>query len=128
MRTLKSVLGLVAALIPILYCGGLLLYFGGVSRWAGTGGGLGPTMLGLAAIGLVLVTLLAVRIWRMARAPGTPRAGGGGADETAEEERSDFDPDAAIARYMARRAAGGVDLLPPGGGSHRPGGFGRKSA
>ena len=125
MRTFKSFFGLIAALLPILYCGGLLLYFGRFNN--ATYGlfdrALSPTMFGLAAGGLIFVLLFALKLWRMARPP-APQRSGGGTGAALEEEKSDFDPDAALARYMARRAAGPtgpVDRPPPGS-------FGRKGA
>jgi hypothetical protein len=123
MRTARSWFGLVGALLPILYCGGLLLYFGRFNNrtYGLFDRALSPTMFGLAAIGLIFVILFALKLWRMARPPVRP---GGGTDPTPEEPKSDFDPDAALARYMARRSAGGVDhnVRPP------PGSFGRKRA
>lgn len=122
MRTAKSFFGLIAALLPILYCGGLLLYFGRFNH--ATYGlfdrALSPTMFGLAAVGLVFVLLFALKLWRMARPPAPPRSGGGGLDGNAP--KSDFDPDAALARYLARRNAAPLrpEDRPP------PGSFGRK--
>ena len=129
MKTAKSLFGLVAALLPILYIGGLLLYF---SRFNNATYGLfdralSPTIFGLAAIGLVFVLLFALKLWRMSR-PAAPPQSGGGTGAAFEEEKSDFDPDAALARYMARRNAGGTgpaafvspEDRPP------PGSFGRK--
>ena len=124
MKTTKSLLGLVAALLPVLYCGGLLLYFGRFN--SATYGlfdrALSPTMFGLAAIGLIFVILFALKLWRMSRPPAPPRSGGAGLDT--EDLKSDFDPDAALARYMARRNAAPLspENRPP------PGSFGRKGA
>lgn len=136
MRTMKSVFGLVAAAIPVLYCGGLLLHFNGVRTMFGgmVDGALGPTMLGLGAIGLLFLILLLLRIVRLFGGKGTPDAGGGPADKAPKEEGSDFDPDAALARYMARRGSGGhgpaSPHAPPGsaGPARQAGGFGRRGA
>jgi hypothetical protein len=123
MKTAKSFFGLIAALLPILYIGGLLFYFGRFNN--ATYGlfdrALSPTMFGLAAVGLIFVLLFALKLWRMSRPPATPRSGGG---LDLEEPKSDFDPDAALARYMARRNAA---PLPPGD-RPPPGSFGRKRA
>lgn len=119
MRTAKPWFGLVGALLPVLFCGGLLLYFNNVR---GAFGGLldnqlGPTMFGLGAFGLLFLVLFLVKLWRLA---GPPAAGPAARAEAAlQAEQSDFDADAALARYLARR-----DAAPPG---DRPLTFGRKS-
>ncbi len=113
MRNWKSAIGLVFALLPVLYCGGLLLYFEKVRR---AGGGLfdrelGPTVIGLGGFGLLFLLLL---LWKIRRfvAPPPPPTG------IAPDPRpSDFDPDAALARYLSRRGEGGSGPSP---------GFGRK--
>jgi hypothetical protein len=136
MRTTKSILGLIGVAIPVLYCGGLLLYFNHVrSSFGGlVDGALGPTMLGLGAIGLLLLIPLVLKVLRLFGGKGTPGAGGGGgADEAPKEEGSDFDPDAALARYMARRSAGPHDPASPlapheGGRPARQVAFGRKGS
>jgi hypothetical protein len=136
MRTTKSIFGLIAAAIPVLYCGGLLLYFAGVRNSFGglVDGGLGPTMLGLGAIGLLFLIALVVKVMRLFGGKGAPAAGGGGpADAAPEGEGSDFDPDAAIARYLARRSSGAHDPASPhpppaDGGPVRQAGFGRRGA
>jgi hypothetical protein len=71
-RTFKAVIAVIGALIPVLYCFGLVIYFVGVRRWLGLplDGGLGPTILGLGVIGL-LFTIPLVR--RLIRLLGTPR-------------------------------------------------------
>ena len=55
MPTLKSVIGVIGTLVAILYCGRLLYYFldlTGSVQEAETNG-LGPTLLGLGAVGLL---------------------------------------------------------------------------
>lgn len=115
MRTTKSIFGLIGVAIPVLFCGGLLLYFNGVRNSFGglVDGALGPTMLGLGAIGLLFLIPLLLKIIRLLGGKGAPAAGGGGADETPREEASDFDPDAALARYMARRSSGAHEDAKP---------------
>jgi hypothetical protein len=136
MRTIKSAVGLVAAAIPILYCGGLLLYFNRV-RTASAGlldGALGPTMLGLGAIGLLFLIPFVLKIRRLVAPPAAPGSGNGGrADQAPQSERSDFDPDAALARYLAQRSPGARGPASPlaphaGGGPARQAGFGRRGA
>jgi hypothetical protein len=133
MRTTKSFFGLVFAALPVLYCGGLLLYLNHVR---GAFGGLldnamAPTMLGLGGVGLLFLLLFLWRLRRLAAPPPPPRSGGGGTDDPLAGERSDFDPDAAIARYLARRdgADGRPSSPAPFGGARPTGqGFGRKGA
>jgi hypothetical protein len=133
MRTTRSFLSVAAGLLPILYIGGLLFYF---SRFNSATGGLfvrelGPTTFGLAGIGLVFVSLFALRLWRLSRGDGAGRQRPSGLSD--EEVKSDFDADAAFARAMARRS-GEPGAPPPsfGGGTPaapRPtGSFGRKGA
>ena len=67
MRTLKALLGVMGALMPILYCGGLLYYFidsSGSLENAETNG-LNPTLLGLGTVGLLFCIPLIVRIVRI---------------------------------------------------------------
>ena len=117
MRSFKTVLGEIAALVPLGYSANLLLYFKQVSGEAGpVETGLGPTMLGLGAVALLLAVPLLLKLVKLFA--GTPGR------ESAVEE-SAFDPDAALARYLARKAAGGMDA-PPGEPAPPPGSFGRK--
>ena len=130
MRTTRSFLGLFMALLPIFWFGGLFLYLNNVRGAFGglLDGALGPTLMGLGTVLVILVFLFVLKFWRAATPPAT--GGGSGTATALEEEKSDFDPDAALARYMARRN-GEPDAPPPsfgGGGSPRPGGFGRKGA
>lgn len=136
MRTVRSFFGLAGAVVPIVYCGGLLYYFADVQKWMGgaLGKALGPTMLGLGAIGLLFLVVLLLRIRRLVGGPRAPKSGvGGRAVEGLPDEPSDFDPDAALARYLARRSAGSPGAASPGAplGSGRPAGqagFGRRGA
>ena len=119
MRTTKQWIGLIGALLPVLFCGGFLLYFNTVR---GAFGGLvdsqlGPTMIGLGAFFVLFLVLFLVKLWRTAGGP--PASPAARAEAVIEAEQSDFDADAALARYLARR-----DAAPPG---DRPLTFGRKS-
>lgn len=107
MRTMKLTFGLVAAALPVLYCAGLLLHFNGVRNMFGgmVDSQLGPTMIGIGAFGLLFLLLFGLKLWRTFGGKGAS-GGGGPSDRTPEEEKSDFDPDAALARYLARRASG----------------------
>jgi hypothetical protein len=120
MRTTKNWIGLVAALLPVLFCGGLLLYLNNVR---GAFGGLldsqlGPTMFGLGAFFVLFLLLFLVKLWRTAGGGPGASSPGARADAAVDAARSDFDADAAFNRYMARR-----DTAPP---AERPLTFGRK--
>ena len=115
MRTAKTWIGLIGALLPVLFCGGLLLYFNNVR---GAFGGLidsqlGPTMGGLGIFFILFLVLFLVKLWRTAGGPPGASTPAARADAAVDAARSDFDADAAFDRYMARRR-------PP------PGSFGRK--
>ncbi len=136
MRTTKTFLGLIGGLLPILFFGGLFLYFTTVNN-ASFGlldGVLGPTRIGLGALTILFALLF---LWRLKRAATPPpaKASLSTADGQIEEAKSDFDADAAMARYLARRTSGVA--VPPAQPSRpsqptvdgvpiRPGGFGRK--
>jgi hypothetical protein len=132
MQTLKSVFGVMLALVPVAYCGGLLYYFidlSGSVRQADEIG-LGPTVLGLAVVGLLFSAAVVVKIVRIFITPRPPGSGGrGGPDGSAHDDHSGFDADAAIARYMARQSAEAATAAPSpapqAGGPARPA-FGRK--
>lgn len=123
MRAFKLIL----SLLPLVYIGGLLFYFTGFSGWSdgALAEGLGPTVLGLGAVGLLLCAPVIYRLLKFAITPRGPVATKGSL-ELPEEPA--FDADAALARYMARKAAGqGVELLPetPAAEAPRPV-FGRR--
>lgn len=124
MRSVKMVFGIVGALVPIGYCGGLLYYFMSNNTLEGpVGQGLGPTVLGLGAVGLLFCVPLVFKLLKLA-APAKPEPG---ARVVLEDAPSGFDADAALARYLARKAAAGGEIpaaaapvVPPRAG------FGRK--
>jgi hypothetical protein len=133
MRTLKSVFGVAGAIVPVLYCGGLLFYFlhvGGSVEGAQEIG-LGPTVIGLGVVGMLLCIPLILKIGRLFS--GSRPSGSGGRPDGGDDDNG-FDADAAIARYMASRTAEASPSAPivspgRGGGSagraSRPG-FGRR--
>jgi len=133
MRMLKSVFGVAGAVVPVLYCGGLLYYFvdlsGSVQQV--TEIGLGPTVLGLGIVGLLFSIPLILKVVRIFARPPSPGSGSG-PDAPARDEESGFDADAAIARYMAQRSLETVPDAPvvsptrKGGGPARRASFGRK--
>ncbi len=130
---LKSILGLIGALLPIAYCGGLIYYFLDVSGSVHDANalGLGPTVLGLAIVGLLFCIPLIVKVMRIiALRPHAP-SGSGGRDASTQDA-AEFDADATLARYMARRsaeAASSGEPAPPtdeGGASAARASFGRR--
>ncbi len=114
--------------MPVLYCGGLALYFfhvgGSVKGISAIG--LGPTVLGLGIVGFLFCIPAIVKLMRFIPGPQPPRSGDG------PDETEGFDPDAAIARYMARQSAEpsparpAPPSAPKGSGPARPSGFGRR--
>lgn len=103
--------GAVGMMLPLVYFGGLIAYFSQVG--GGLQGiidiGLGPTVLGLTALGLLfsikplmlLLRLVAGTVTGTAGSSGKTAAGASDADEA----RGDFDADDVLARYMAKRSA-----------------------
>jgi hypothetical protein len=136
MRNLKSVFGVIVALVPVLYCGGLIYYFldaSGSVEEAKTIG-LGPTLLGLGVFGLLFCIPVIVKIVWMFAGPRSPASSGRrGPDASKHDGEGAFDADAVIARHMARRSAdaapGSAAALPaPGdGGPAGRASFGRKT-
>ncbi len=106
MGTLRSVVGVVGAIVPIVYCGGLLYYFidttGSVEE-AKTNG-LGPTLLGLGLVGLLLCIPLIIKLFRLVSGPRPPGSGSAGPDASSPDGGG-FDADAVIARYLPQRSA-----------------------
>jgi hypothetical protein len=137
MQTVKSVFGVTRALLPVLYCGGLVFYFmraGGGSFESANMIGLGPTIVGLAAVGFLLCIPLILRVGKLFNGP---PAAGSGPHPKDDDDDAGFDADAAIARYMASKRAEESVTGPPvsrpaprpasnGGGPARPTGFGRR--
>ncbi len=130
---LKSILGVIGALVPILYFGGLLYYFvdsmGSVED--AQMNGLGPTLLGLTVIGLLFFIPLSVKLVRLfSGSSSPPMTGRAGATGSKRDEESEFDADAVLARYMAKRSTdgGAGDAVAPAGEQTPRPSFGRKIA
>lgn len=135
MRTVQSVFGVIGALLPVLYCGGLVYYFFNVSGSMEDveTNGLGPTVIGLGAVGLLFCIPLILKLVRLFAGPRSPGSDGrGGPDASAPDDADGFDAEAAVARYMAQRPANAAPNTParprPSGGAaaSRPG-FGRRN-
>lgn len=124
---MRAFIGWLLALIPVAYIGFLLWHFAGVgggSMEGIAGIGLGPTVLGLAVIGLLLLIGPLVKMIRVAS--GSNRVPGANLDIGDDMPTEGFDADAAFASYMSRRETAPpveADLDRP---VPRPGGFGRK--
>jgi hypothetical protein len=105
-QTFKSVFGVARALGPVLYCGYLAYYFfdAGGSVQGIQDIGLGPTVLGLGAVGLLFCIPLVMKIVRMFRTPRAPGSGGSAPTHDGDDDDGGAAADAAIARYMARKA------------------------
>jgi hypothetical protein len=113
---MKSIFSVAQAVLPIGYCGYLVYYFLGVSgsvedAWHT---GLGPTVLGLGVVALLFTIPLIFKIMRIIGGPRWPRAAprpnappGHDDDDDDEAERTARAAvaDAAIARYLASKAA-----------------------
>jgi hypothetical protein len=115
---------LILSLLPLVYIGWLLFHFTSFDGWSDgvLAGGLGPTVLGLGAIGLLLSAPVIFRLLKFAITPRGPVA----PKDVVLPEESSFDADAALARYMARKAEGrGVEIPPSAADAPRPV-FGRK--
>lgn len=106
----KSIVRVIMALVPVVYCAGLAFYFFDVTGSAeGTWGiGLGPTVLGLGVIGLIFCIPLFIKLFRALSTPAAPKSDGQGGPKTPprkDKDEPEFDADAAVARYLARRSA-----------------------
>lgn len=124
MRSVKLAIGIAFALMPLVYCGALFFYFldtaGSVQDAVGIG--LGPTLFGVGAIGVLFCVPVA---WKILRALHTPRARTASSEAPAPDD-SPFDADAALARYLARKSAEASAAPPPAGPTPARPSFGRK--
>jgi hypothetical protein len=130
MRT-KPIFRAIAAIVPVFYCGGLIIYFihqngsvdGAISM------GLGPTLLGLAIVGLLFSIPLIVVIFRLFRGTRPCGSDGHGGSSGPHDGENAFDADAVVARYLARAPAqtAAGSPAPSPGSAPKPTGFGRRS-
>ena len=140
MQSARNVISLVAGLLPIAYCGGLIWYFtdmGGLSDPM-LSQELRPTILGLAIVGFIFIAFFAWRVWRgmsggdpsggESEPPVVPpREGRGFVSALDQEDDVDHsDADAMIARYLAQRATPAGEHASPVEGPARPATFGRR--
>lgn len=118
----KAFLGIV----PVFWFAGLAIYLYRVNQSLGgmAQQQLMPTIMGLGAISLALSVPLLLKLVRL--------ASGGAAKPKGKTPRNsdgstpgDFDPDAAIARYLEKKAAGEASFEVPDTAAPRPV-FGRK--
>jgi hypothetical protein len=135
MRSLKNIVGILGSLLGIVYCGGLILYF--VGGWGELGTfksglgiengiaganaiGLGPTILGLGAIGSLFVVILLFRIMRLflRRDPPSGEHRSRAAVAAADDGDGGLDADTMIERYLAQRSAEAA--APPQPAAPRP--------
>ena len=135
MQSLKSGFGVISALLPVVYFGGLLFYFydqAGSLKGADDLG-LSPTLLGLGVVGLLFCIPLIYRILKIFNGPRSPRSDGGPNAPPRDDDERGFDADAVVARYMAKRSAeatpGPTAARPTRGtgAPAKPSGFGRKT-
>ncbi len=137
--SLGKVIGVIAGLIPLVYIGWMLRHFVGVGGGTAEGVagiGLGPTVIGLAIVGLLFALPLIIKLLRATT--GVNRVPGASFDAKLNPgEVSDapaFDADAAFANYMRNRDTSAASDAPietadatPAPFTPRPGGFGRKA-
>lgn len=116
----KAFLGVV----PVFWFGGLAIYLYRVNQSLGDAAQqqLMPTIIGLGAISLALGVPILFKLMRLASGSTAKPKGRKTPDVSA---RGGFDPDAAIARYLERKAAGEVTFEVPESVTPRPV-FGRK--
>ena len=136
MRSIKSAFGMIGTLFAIAYCGGLVFYFLNLSgtMQEAQNIGLGPTIMGLGAFGVLFGIVLILQLIRFimkmrSHGGGGPDASGGG------KGKGGFDAEAAFSRYMAKQSADANSAGPTApptlstfnnSGTFKQQGFGRK--
>ena len=120
----------IGLVVPVVYCGGLIIYFihQGGSLEGAISIGLGPTLLGLAIVGLLFSIPLIVVIFLMVRRTRPRGSDGYGGPSGPHDGENAFDADAVIARYLAKQPAqtAASPTAPSPGGAPKPTGFGRR--
>jgi hypothetical protein len=134
----KAIVGVIAALVPVVYCGGLVFHFvhteGSIQQAADIG--LDPTLLGLTIVGVLFLIPVFFKVAKIFSGPRSPGSGGSTPDGD-----GGIDADAIVARYLAQRSAendAGSGSGAPAPRAHHPhvqtggvqpkaGGFGRKT-
>jgi hypothetical protein len=118
-RFLAGLVGIAGTIATIAYCGRLAFYFFDVGgSWQGASDiGLGPTTIGLGAIGLLFCLVLTFKLFRLFGTPRAPGGQGGSGSRTPVPPSADdgdgFDADAVISRYLAQRPAAGQSVIGP---------------
>ncbi|RSY87406.1 hypothetical protein DAH66_07160 [Sphingomonas koreensis] len=114
----KTFLGIV----PVFWFGGLAIYLYRVNSALGgvASQQLMPTVMGLAAISLLLSLPILFKLLGLATKPKGKKALGSN-----DSAPGDFDADAAISRYLEKKAAGEANFTVPDSAAPRPT-FGRK--
>ncbi|WP_343521307.1 hypothetical protein [Sphingomonas sp.] len=126
--SVKTLWGLIAGLVPVVWFGGLAIHFYRVNEAMGgfASRELMPTIVGLGGLGLLFTIPILIKLVRLASGSAKPK--GSKAPATVDDSAaSDFDPDAVIARYLEKKAAGETSFEVPEGAASRPV-FGRKPA
>jgi hypothetical protein len=91
---------------------GMAYYLSGFGAISPTATVLGLMLIGTLTFGSGLVIFVRGMMFAAQRAPLPKQAVGWGEEDEAGTADSGFDPDAAIARYLARRPEGGVAAAP----------------
>ena len=133
---LKAVVGLVLNLVAVVYCFGLDYYFihSCGSLKDAEDAGLGPTVWGLAIVGLLFCVPLLVKIVLIFIELRKPKSGGVGAGGPSPGGDDKFDADAVVAHYVAQQqlktvsnSPGATPTVRRGGSARRPS-FGRRDS
>lgn len=125
----KTLWGLIAGLVPVIWFGGLAIHFYRVNEAMGglASRELMPTIVGLGGLGLLFTIPILIKLVRLASGTASKPKGPKAAEAADEDAPGDFDPDAVIARYLEKKAAGEASFEVREGAAPRPV-FGRKPA
>lgn len=125
--SVKTLWGLIAGLVPVVWFGGLAIHFHRVNEALGgfASRELMPTIVGLGGLGLLFSIPILIKLVRLASGATSGLKGPKASAAADDAPPSDFDPDAVIARYLERKAAGEATFEIPDPAVSRPV-FGRK--